>query len=224
MSATILMAAIGVELATATSMSWPWSTSDGEHGRRPGLDRRISSPGGSIRRCRGCSSSWREGTQQSDPTPSVWPPAIQRCQLTSSSACPCIWSCERQEGAPSGLGPGRRKRRAALAQPARSMRNRAVSGQTEGLEEILDADHGEGASALPHENATSSRTRSARCARSATSNAGDTPRWPDGRRRPAGGPENLPSPQALSPADDPPKCSPTEHLRKARPTVPCPAS
>ena len=37
----------------------------GEHGRRPGLDQ-----GGSIRRCRGCSSRWREGTQPI----SVWPP------------------------------------------------------------------------------------------------------------------------------------------------------
>ena len=53
-------------------------------------------------------------------TPSVWPPpssAARSTRAVTSSACPCI-CMRRQEGAPSGLGPGRRRQgRAAAAQP-----------------------------------------------------------------------------------------------------------
>ena len=58
---------------------------------------------------------------------------------------------------------------------------------------------------------TSSRTRSARCAQ-VTRKRQTLETRRDGaqmdRRRPAGGPENLPSPQGLSSAAHPPKCSP----------------
>ena len=68
-------------MATATSMSWPWS-----RGRRRTLSSSrpcstISSPGGSIRRCPGCSSSMAEGAQQSDRNTFGVAAAIQRCHI-----------------------------------------------------------------------------------------------------------------------------------------------
>ena len=55
----------------------------------------ISSPGGSIRRCPGCSSSMaRRRSAKRSATPSVWPPPSSAARstraVTSSSACPCI--------------------------------------------------------------------------------------------------------------------------------------
>ena len=86
-----------------------------------------------------------------------------------------------------------------------------VSGSIlEGLEEILTVIR----LGLPHE-----LRRSLACTNIVENALGTVPSHPqrqtletrrDGahRRRPAGGPENLPSPQGLSPAAHPPKCSP----------------
>ena len=107
-------------LLEAGSRSMAKTETCGPLGRRGverslGLAGKISSPGGSIRRCRGCSSSLAfEGAQQSDPQhlrcgrrhPAL--PGSRRA-VTSSSAAPAF-ACERQEEAPSGLGPGRRTR------------------------------------------------------------------------------------------------------------------
>ena len=79
--------------------------------------------GGSIRRCRGCSSSMaRRHSAKRSETPSVWPPPSSAARstraVTSSSACPNICDASVKKALPSGLGPGRRKQgRAALAQP-----------------------------------------------------------------------------------------------------------
>ena len=114
--------------------------------------------------------------------------AIQRCQVHKGrniiERAPAF-ACERQEGAPSGLGPGRRRQgRAAAARSwpgVWSMRNRASRaaswrGWTRSSPSSASACRTNSGARSPAP--TSSRTRSARCARSAaTSNAGGTPRW-----------------------------------------------
>ena len=104
---------------------------DGEHGRRPGLDRQ-SPRQGSIRHCRGCSSSPRRHSAKRSATPSVWPPpslsaARSTRAVTSSSACPCI-CMRRQEGARQAWDQDDADKAERLLRNLvrrRSMRNRA---------------------------------------------------------------------------------------------------
>ena len=170
---------------------WPWSRgADGEHGRRPGLARQSPSPGGSIR-----------------PLPRLFivdgAKALSKAIRNTFGVAAAIQRCQVHKGRniierlPLHLHASVKK---ALRQAwdqddadkaERLLRNLArrleheepgVSGSIlEGLDEILTVIR----LGLPHElrrslacTNTSSRTRSARCARSpATSNAGDTPRW-----------------------------------------------
>ena len=180
-------------MATATSMSWPWS-----RGRRRTLSSSrpcstISSPGGSIDAAPAVHRRWREGAQQSDPQhlrcgrrhPALPGPQgrniIERLPLHLHAS---VKKALRQ-----AWDQGRRRQgRTAAAQPgpaSGSMRNRASRAASwRGWDEIspssASACRTNSGARLPAP--TSSRTRSARCVRSpATSNAGGTPRWrPDG--------------------------------------------
>ena len=83
----------------------------------------ISSPGGSIRRCPGCSSSMaRRRSAKRSATPSVMAAAIQRCQVHKGrniiERLTLHLHASVKNSGPSGLGPGRRRHgRSAAAQP-----------------------------------------------------------------------------------------------------------
>ncbi len=149
----------------------------------------LLSPGGSIRHCRGCSSSMaRRHSAKRSETPSVWPPPSSAARstraVTSSSACPNI--CTRASRRRS-VRPGTRTTQTrpsgscATWSGVWSMRNRASRaaswrGWRRSSPSSASAYRTNSGARSPAP--TSSRTRSARCARSpATSNAGDTPRW-----------------------------------------------
>ena len=89
------------------SMSWPRS-----RGRRTRSSSRpcstISSPGGSIRRCPGCSSSMaRRRSAKRSATPSVWPPpSSAQVHKGRNTRAPAPAFLERQEG----VRPGTRRR------------------------------------------------------------------------------------------------------------------
>ena len=181
-------------------------------------------------RCRGCSSSMAKRRHSSKAIRNTFgvAAAIQRCQVHKGrniiERLPQHLHASVKKALLSGLGPGRSQTRpsgsCATWPVVWSMRNRASGSSRmrngsilEGLEEILTVIR----LGLPHE-----LRRSLACT-NIVENAfrHGAPGHPqrqtletrrDGaqmdRRRPAGGPENLPSPQGLSPAAHPPKCSP----------------
>ena len=201
MSATMSWWRRSASMATATSMSWRGRGGDR---RRPGLDRQ----------------SPRQGAR-SDTAAAVhrrWPKALSKAiRNTFGVACQVHKGRNIIERLPLHLPSVKKALRQAWDQDdadkaERLLRNLArrleheepgVSGSIlEGLDEILTVIR----LGLPHELRRSLactniiENRSARCVRSpATSNAGGTPRCRAqmDRRRLAGGPEDLPSPQGL---------------------------
>ena len=144
---------------------------------------------GSIRHCRGCSSSMaRRHSAKRSETPSVWPPPSSAARstraVTSSSACPniCTRASRRRSVRPGTRTTQTRPSGSCATWPdVWSMRNRASRaaswrGWRRSSPSSASACRTNSGARSPAP--TSSRTRSARCVRSpATSNAGGTPRW-----------------------------------------------
>ena len=142
--------------------------------------------------------------------------AIQRCQVHKGrnivEACPNI--CTRGQEAlrqawdqdDANMGPSGS---CATWPGVWSMRNRGLGQHPGGAQEILTVI----CLGLPHELRRSlaciqhRRERARHGAQVTRNQTLESPRWRSDRRRPAGGPENLPSPQGLSPSAHPPKCS-----------------
>ena len=94
---------------------------DGEHGRRPGLDRQSPRQGARSDVCLGCSSSMaRRHSAKRSATPSVWPPPSSAARstraVTSSSACPniCMRASRRRSVRPGTRTTQTRPRAAVL--------------------------------------------------------------------------------------------------------------
>ena len=163
---------------------------DGEHGRRPGLDRQ-SPRQGARSDARLSSMARRHSAKRSTPSLAA---AIQRChhkgRFMRASGAPQAWDQDDAKAERRNLWP----RAASWWGWTRSSPSSASAARTPALARL-------------HQH---SRTRSA-CARSpATSNAGDTPFRQMDRRR---GPENL-SPQGLRQLIL--RNALQEHLRKAQ--------
>ena len=215
----VLMAAIGRRWQRRQACPGRGRGGDGEHGRRPGLDRQSPRQGARSDAAAAVHRRWREGTQQKrSETPSVWPPPssaarfhkgrniIERLpQHLHASVKKALRQAWDQDDA--------NKAEQLLRNLARRLEHEepGVSGS------ILE---GLGGDPRRHPPRPAARTpalarlhqhRRERARRGAPGHPQrqtlETRR--DGaqmdRRRPAGGPENLPSPQGLSPAAHPPK-------------------
>ena len=185
----VLVAAIGVDGNGDKHVLAVVVGGDGEHCRRPGLDRQSPRQGARSDAAPAVHRSMaRRRSAKRSATPSVWPPPSSAARstraVTSSSACPCI--CMRASRRRS-VRPGTRTTQTrpngccATWPGVWSMRNRASRaaswrGWRRSSPSSASACRTNSGARSPAP--TSSRTRSARCARSpATSNAGDTPRW-----------------------------------------------
>ena len=176
---------------------------------------------GSIRHCPGCSSSMaRRRSAKRSETPSVWPPPSSAARstraVTSSSACPniCTRASRRRSVRPGTRTTQTRPSGSCATWPGVwSMRNRASRaaswrGWTRSSPSSASACRTNSGARLPaqHHRERARHGASGHPQRQTLEERRDGAQMD--RRRLAGGPEDLPSPQGLSSAAHTPKRSP----------------